>query len=337
MKFGKRWRSVFGIYFSVIVAITLSARATYPGETTLKKVTIAYTSFSPSMLRFFLEKELGFYREEGLRPEFILVRGGGVAVKGLIAGNFDYIVPTGPVADAIIRGRQPLKIVLTAWMSHYWLIVQPEIRSVADLKGKTIGTASPGSVTDFTMREVLRQRGLDPLKDATFLGVGASLERLAALTSGAVHATLLSLPFNFKAVEMGYRKLVNTADYVKWPAGGLGTREEKVVQDPQEVSKTVRASLKGHKFFLAQREYMLSKMMQMFRLSREDAIQTYEAILEESLPSGYHTEEAERAVISMIKQAADVSGDIPPERVFDNRFVKQVEQELRGWKPQMPR
>jgi len=326
----------FRMALSAILVITFSS-VVYPAETPIKKVTIAYTSYAPSALWFLLEKELGFFREEGFRQELILVRGGGVAIKGLIGGNFDYAIAPTTVVDAIIRGRQPLKVVFTAGTTNFSLIGQSGIRSIIDLKGKAVGTASPGSISDFILQEIFKRHGLNPLKDVTFLGIGASRERFAALTSGTVHATVLSPPFNFKALEMGYHKLATASDYVKWPQTGLGTTEEKVLRDPQEITKIVRASLKGWKFFSTQREYVLSKMMQMFHLTREEAVQSYEALREEFIPSGYLTDEETRSVISTIKQAANVAEDIPPERVFDNRFVKQAEQELRGWKPQMPR
>lgn len=298
---------------------------------------LAYTSFSPSSLRFLLEKELGFFRYEGLSPEFVLVRGGGVALKGLMAGNFDYIIPTAPVTDAIIRGRQPFRIVLTTGTIHFWLVARPEISSPANLKGKIIGTSTLGSTSDLAVKEILKQHGLDPIRSVTFIATGASRERFAALSSGAIDATVLSPPFNFKALEMGYRKIAIASDYVRWPQIGLGTTEKKVVRESQEVTKMVRASMRVLGFVLTQREYLISKAMQIFNLNREEAGRTYEFLKEEAVPMGYLTEEAERSIISIIKQAANIGEEIPPQRVFDNRFVKQVEQELKGWKPQVPR
>src|SRR5437867_237974 len=110
MKIPKPRISALWIVLAVLVGITFSHEGTCVAETGLKKVTLAYTSLSPSILRFSLEKELGFFRDEGLSPELILVRGGGIAVRGLMAGNFDYVIPTGPVADAIIKSREPLKV-----------------------------------------------------------------------------------------------------------------------------------------------------------------------------------------------------------------------------------
>ncbi len=336
MKFKELWAVAFGLagVFTNIISPVLS----YSAEAALKKVSVAYVSFSPSALWFLLEKELGYFREEGLRPEFVLVRGGSLAVKGLMAENFDYISnTTGAAMDAIIRGGQPLKVLLTTSMSHFWLVAQPDIRSITDLKGKTIGISSFGGDTDLALREIFKRHSLDPFKDATLLVIGSSRERFAALSSGAVHATLVSPPFNLKAVEMGYRRLAKVSDYVKWPQGGLVTKQEKVLRDTPEVSRMVRASLKGLRVIMTQREFILARMMQMFRVGREEAIQSYEALQEGFVSPGYLAEESERAVISLVKQAANIPDHIPPERVFDNRFVKQVEQELKGWKPQVPR
>ncbi|HEY3302947.1 MAG TPA: ABC transporter substrate-binding protein [Candidatus Binatia bacterium] len=337
MRFRKNAPLAFAIASSMIIAGLFPARTAWPAEPAPKKVIVAYTSFAPSALRFLLEKELGYFREEGIIPEFVLVRGGSIAVKGMIAGNFDYIITGGPVVDAVIRARQPLKLIFTAEMASFWLVAQPDIRSIADLKGKTVGINTFGGASEFTMREILRRHGLDPVKDMTFLVVGASSDRFNALVAGTVHSTLATPPGNFKAVQMGYRKLASATDYVKWPQAGLGTSEEKIRRDPEEVMKMVRASSKGLKLMLAQREYIVAKMMQMFRLSRDDAVQTYESTRDALLPSGHLNEDQERAVISLGKQVADVTEDIPPERVFENRFIKQAEQELKGWAPQAPR
>lgn len=327
----------FGMGLLLILVIALGPTASSSAEIPLKKVTVAYPSYASSYIGFLLEKELGFFREEGLRPEFVLVRGG-LTVQGLIAGNFDYVATAGTVLEAAIVGRQPVKIVLTAGMVSYWLVAQPDIRSVTDLKGKIIGISPPvGGLNDLMVREILKRHGLDPLKDAASLVVGASRERLAALTSGTVQAALFSPPFALKAVEMGYRKLAKAGDYVKRPFAGLGTREEKILNEPLEVSRMVRAYLKGLKFTSTHREYVVSKMMQLFNFSREEAARGYEALREESVPAGYLTDDEERSVIAMIKQAASITGEVPPDRVFDNRFVKQAGRELKGWRPQIGR
>jgi ABC-type nitrate/sulfonate/bicarbonate transport system substrate-binding protein len=328
----------FAIWFLMVTLVINSrAPAAVPTDPQLKKITVAYTSFAPAQMWLWLEKDLGYFREEGLRPELIMVRNGGIAVKGLMAGNFDYMASGGPVIDAIVRTRQPLKLVLTSEQAHFWLMAQSPIRSIADLKGKTVAVNAVGSPTDFTMQEILKRHGLTAYKDVTFVAIGNSSQRFAALVSGAVNSALVSPPFNLKAQELGYRKLADAADYVKWPQTGLATRDDKISQDREEVLKMIRAAVKGLKFMLAQREYVQSRMMHIFHLSQEEAAKTYEIVHNEGVFIGPLGDQAEREVISIAKRAANVIEEIPPDRVFDNSFVKQAEQELKGWRPQTPK
>jgi NitT/TauT family transport system substrate-binding protein len=226
---------------------------------------------------------------------------------------------------------------MTTQLVYFWLVTAPEIRAIADLRGKSVGISTFGSNTDFTMREILRRHGLDPLKQTTFLSVGSSRERFAALSSGAVQATLLSPPFSFRAQKLGYQKLANAGDYVKWPQGGLAATEEKMRREPAEVQGMLRASLKALRFLLTQKPYLVPRIVDIFHVSREEAMQTVESFQEESLPAGYLSDEAARAVVSMVGQAAGIGEEIPVERVFDNRLVKQAELELKGWRPEVPK
>jgi NitT/TauT family transport system substrate-binding protein len=322
---------------SLLVAeACLFCKTAYPGENPPQKITLAYPSFGPSMMWFLLEKDLGYFRQEGFTLEAILVRSD-IAAKGLIAGNFDYVQTAGTVLSAVIRARQPLKVVFTAGTAHFWLVALPDIHSVEDLKGKTIAISSRGSNTDLIVQEIFKRHSLDPLRHATFLTAGAARERFAALTSRAVSATPLSAPFSFKAVEMGFKKIASAQDYIQWPQGGLGITEDKIRHNPQEVTKIVRASLKGLKFALTQSDYVIGKMMQLFRVNRQEASQTYEVLREEFVPSGFLSREAERKIISLLKEAANAVEDIPPESVFDNRFVIEAEGELKNWRPQTPK
>ncbi|HEY3302951.1 MAG TPA: ABC transporter substrate-binding protein [Candidatus Binatia bacterium] len=331
-----QWSSALAISLGLLVSG--AAGTTYAAEAPGKKVAVAYPSVGPFFLWFLLEKELGFYRQEGLLPEFILVRGGGLSVKGLIAGNFDYIHNTGAALEAIVLGRPPLKLVFTAAKAHYWLMAQPGIRSVADLKGKSIATGGLGSITEVIVREILKKHGLDPFKDAVLIGAGAPQERLAAMVSGTAQAAVLVTPFDLKAAQMGYQKIAKVTDYVRWPAAGIATREETIARQPSEVYKIVLAALKGLKLVLSQRDYVHAKLIQMFRLSSEEAARIYEELREEVfVPSGYLAEEDQLANIAIMKQAGGVKDEIPPERVFDYRFVRQAEQELKGWTPKIPR
>jgi len=306
-------------------------------QTTAKKITVAYASLTPSTVWFSLEKDLGFFREEGLNPEFILTRNSVIAGQAMLAGSFDYMVPTGTLVPGIVQSRQPFKIILTALRTHYSLIAQPQIRSVEDLRAKTVGIASIGSSNDLIMREVLKAHGLDASKDVKSLGLGSSsVDRFAALVSGGVDATFLSAPFDTRAMEMGYKRIAKAIDYVRWPQAGLATTEDKIRQSPQEVEKVTRAALKGIRFALSQRDYVVPKIMQSFRINQKEATHSYEALQEEAVASGHLTEQDQIAVISMLKGRANPAESVQPDRAFDYRFVQRAERDLAGWTPRPP-
>jgi ABC-type nitrate/sulfonate/bicarbonate transport system substrate-binding protein len=328
-----------GSLISFVIAFKLMnppAEAAGLAEPQVKKITVAYTSFAPAQMWMWLEKDLGYFREEGLQPEFVLVRNATVAVKGLLAENFDYMASGGAVVEAVVRARQPLKVILTVDVSHFWLMGQPQIRTIADLKGKSVAVNAVGSPTDFTMQEILKRHGLTAYRDVSFVAIGNSSQRFAALASGTVQSALVSPPFNLKAAQMGYRKLADATDYVKWPQSGLATRDDKITRDRDEAFKMVRAALKGLKFVMTQRDYTVSKLIHIFKLTREEASETYKSLREEAIP-GSIGDEAERQVISVARQAGNIAEEVPTNRVFDTRFVTQAQRELKDWAPRPPR
>ena len=68
-----------------------------------------------------------------------------------------------------------------------------------------------------------------------------------------------------------------------------------------------------------------------------EVFQTFGSLREESVSLGHLSDAEIATAITITKQAANVTDDIPPERAFDYRFVKQAEQELKGWNPRLPR
>lgn len=96
------------------------------------------------------------------------------------------------------------------------MIGRADVQSVAALRGKRIGINSFGSSADFAAYMAVSSAGLDPGKDVTFLPVGGGTqERLAALASGSVDATVLTSPLEYNAEKQGYKILVSMREMAK--------------------------------------------------------------------------------------------------------------------------
>src|SRR5262245_47966120 len=126
----------------------------------LKKVRIAIPSISASHMPVYMAKELGYYSDEGLDTEIILMRGG-LSSQALVAGSVDY---TGSPGATVAAAVQAVKLVVLMGYSNkslYDLIVNPEVSSYAELKGKRFGI---GSLTGFSYeipRVMLSRNGLE--------------------------------------------------------------------------------------------------------------------------------------------------------------------------------
>lgn len=92
----------------------------------------------------------------------------------------------------------------------YRLVVRPEIKTVADLKGKRLGITRFGTVTDSMTRLLVGKLGLDPEKDISYVQVGDVPILLASLSSGKIiDGAIIQPPYYLKAVANGMHVLVN--------------------------------------------------------------------------------------------------------------------------------
>ena len=94
----------------------------------------------------------------------------------------------------------PVKLVaVLLGRPDYFLTVKKDVKSVRDLKGKRIAIGSYGAAADLALRAVAKQDGLDPDRELIRLQMGGAAARYAALVSGSVDATILTLPYNLQA------------------------------------------------------------------------------------------------------------------------------------------
>src|ERR1044072_465562 len=189
----------------VIFALVLFLLSAASAEA--KGVGRAVATFSQSVLPMAVAQEKGYFREEDLDVELILMTAA-VANMALIGGNVDFI-SSGPSAVGAIARGAPLKFVFLCFnRPMHWLYAKPEIKDVTGLKGKKIGVSAIGASMQYLVQEILKRHGLDPARDVTILGVGTTGNRYAALQSGTIDATNLTPPFNFRAHESGLRELI---------------------------------------------------------------------------------------------------------------------------------
>jgi NitT/TauT family transport system substrate-binding protein len=153
--------------------------------------------------------ELGYLAEEGLDVKVTNNDTPIQCLQFLATGALDIGSPLTDVAiSAIDKGADFSFVAAEDAHVAFALMGRPEIAAYQDLRGKTLGVTQLEETTATLIQLLLAKHGLQR-KDYEFLALGGSPNRYAALVRGAVAATMLSPPFDFKAEADGMRRMGN--------------------------------------------------------------------------------------------------------------------------------
>jgi len=312
-------------YISVLVVLFLTIGAA-PLSAQLKKIRFSTTGVSISELPFKVAQLKGFWREEGLDVEVILIRGA-VGMQALLGGSVDYTSASGSTIAAAVRGL-PVKLVfISSSKPQFELVSQPQIKSVQELKGKIVGISSRGGSNDLMMQMILQKNGLAPNKDVTTIIVGAQEETVIALRTGLIAAALLTPPRNFMLQRDGFNRIAYSGDYLSTYAnGGIGVTDEKIKTNPSEVLAFVKGTLKGLQFSMKNRAEMV-KIMPGYLGIKEAALieQLYDLYLSRQSVDGSVDDHWMRGAIEFTqKTLGGAVKEVPPSQVFDFSFVQKA-------------
>jgi NitT/TauT family transport system substrate-binding protein len=302
------------------------ASAAAPVAAQSKKVRFSVSAISIAEIPFKIAQVKGFYREEGLNVEVILIRGA-VGMQALLGGSVDYTSASGSTIAAAVRGL-PVKLVfVSSAKPQFDLVAQPQIRSVQDLKGKLVGISSRGGSIDLLTQIILQKNGLTPNKDVTSIVVGGQEDTALALRAGRIAAALLTPPRPLVLERERFNRIAYSGDYMPtYPTGGIGVTDERIKSDPAEVLALVRASLKGLQFARQNRAESM-KIIAEYLGVKDAALneQIFELYLQRLSANGAADELWMKGAIDFTqKSLGGVSKDVPPNQVFDFSFVQKA-------------
>ncbi len=177
------------------------------------KLRVGLSSISATSGSIWVAEEKGIFKKHGLDAEVIIIGGGAArVVSSLIAGEIQFSVGGG---DAVIRshlkGADTVLVASPLKTGLQRMLVKPEIKTPADLKGKTIGVTRFGSASHWVLQLFLRKWGMRT-DDIQMLQLGSSPAMLASLDKGAIDGAVFTIPTYFLAEERGYRTLADPAD-----------------------------------------------------------------------------------------------------------------------------
>lgn len=298
-----------------------------PAAAAEKKIQVAYSSRDIAFLVGAIAEKRGFFKDEGLAVELVQARVN-VALSALVSGDLDYTLVFGSVIRGALKGL-PLRVVAVSINRPlHFLIGRPEIRSVADLKGKIVAVSSFGATADKITRALIREEGLDPEKDVKFVALGEPAARMTALQQGVVHATVASPPAPIEAQKRGLTILASAAEKFEAPFTGLGTTEKKLKENRAEVKKMIRALLRASRFVRENKEETVKIMQDWLSLDREIAAASYEISWKAFSADGGISEKALQQEVDQTAEEMNLPAGTPVSRVADFSLLDEVQRDL---------
>jgi NitT/TauT family transport system substrate-binding protein len=180
-------------------------------ETPLRIAVVSRTIF---YLPAWTAEKQGFFKEAGIEPKIDVYDAADRILVDLRAGSHQIGITSIENVIAEAYKGSPLRVVAgSAQRPPHFIIAQPEIKSLADLKGKLIGVVSMQEGTTFFVKDIARKGGFD-VADVRVQAVGGSPTRARLLKERRIDAGLQPYPLSYEAEADGFTNLGAIADLV---------------------------------------------------------------------------------------------------------------------------
>jgi NitT/TauT family transport system substrate-binding protein len=246
----------------ILTALALGAPATAQAPT---KLVVSWGTLEPTNTPVWIANESGIFKKHGLDVDLHFV-GSSLQLTALIGGEIQIsMVGGGEVVGANASGADLVILGTLGPVSTYMFEVPASIKTVADMKGKSVAVSRFGDAADIQTRIAFRKLGLDP-KDVTFIQVGTSSSRFTALLNGAVQGTVASPGLNVPLEQHGMHQLFDMAK-MKIPAANITIvgRRDWIYANRATAQRYVDAILEAIHRMQTDRAYSIAVLKQYFK------------------------------------------------------------------------
>lgn len=207
-------------------------------------IAISYPGLTGESASLWMASEGGFFKENGIDAKLIYMEGGRLSIQSLLSGHTQFMAGDAVSAFTAVAGGADVVLLASAKnVLPYVFAVSKETKRFQDLKGKIIGISQIGGRAGEIARMVIKNGGLDPDRDVTYLAVGGTMSRLAALSGGRVHAAPISRGVMPMAEEKGLKVL--EVEPIPLIIDALWTTRKYAEDNPDVISRVAKAYVAG--------------------------------------------------------------------------------------------
>ena len=307
------------LFFLALFALPAAAGA--------QKFVHAYSSISALNATFWIIQDAGLAKQEGLETELVYIPSSGTVAQATLAGEVVISPANGQViADVGLQGGDLVAMGGVTNVVAFYILVTPEIKTINDLRGKSVGVTRFGASGDVGIRMFLTKYGLEPIKDVPLVQLGGLPEIAAAMSKRTISAAAFSQPMAYVAQQGGARVLANLAkENIPFLHVGITTTRKFMRERRAQAKAYLRAYARAVHLMHTRKEEAKAIFAKYTKIKDS-------GVLEGSLTYGYDFIEK----VPLVKPAGfqvtldDIAKknvkakSAKPEQFFDNSFVQEL-------------
>src|SRR5918999_2708694 len=276
----------------------------------------------------------GFFDQQGLDVQLVLLRGVPMTVQALAAGSLHF--GSGGPEPYIEASERGLDFIVTGGIINgiaQFLIAGKNYKTYEDLRGATFGTASLTGGTITALRQALKLKGLEYPRDYKLLIIaGGSSANLAALQSGQMAATTVAVPLNYAAEESGLNVIGRIIDGVpNFQTNVIATRRSWAEKNRPVTVRFMKGVVQALRWLHDNKEPAIEFLSREIQLKPIHARKGWEFYTQNRLwpPDGAVTLEGMKYNIRIYADQTGVKGPLPaPAKFVDQSYLYEAVREL---------
>ena len=224
----------------------------------LEKLVIGYPAPVASLGIIDVMRKAGLFKKTGLDVDLVYIQGSPILTTAMVSGQVPLSFLGGAAIVASAVGGADTVYLACGINTLYWrFFTTPNIKTIADLKGKTLGVTTVGSQEDSVVRFILRDRGLIPDRDFAVVAVGGAPTRLAALSKGVIQGSTFIPPQDIAAERLGLNPFIDMSKLGLYNPGSCFASTKTYIKSHRDtVMRVMKAFVEGLRYYKDNREFV---------------------------------------------------------------------------------
>lgn len=281
----------------------------------LQKIRVGFPSLAFAYMPYYVAQEKGILKKYGLEAEYIQMRTT-IQPSAVINGNINFFPSVSTGMSAAVSGI-PVVVVLNFFDGAPWILVtNKEINKPQDLIGKTVAVSGLRTSPHLFLQAALKKWEIAE-KDVAIISTGGTSDSFIALVSKQVAGTVLTPPFDDKAVSLGFKKFMFLGDMADIPYVGVMASQSEIKNNRETIRRALAALMEAVAWIRANREESAKMIANKFKVTQTEAENTYATLVKMLNKDGRLNPKVARGYIDLLRLDRPIPADFDLQKVLD--------------------